>query len=135
MTNKVYRTAQGQLIDMGALALKNEQVKAVGNMGVNSRGDIVDANGKTVSSANQRVNKQYQKQTNVHETPITKAKSAPASELVADSAPEPVVEEVVNVVEETVVFPEDYDEEVVVKEEEPVKKTGLAGALAKAKKD
>lgn len=130
MTKKIYRTAQGKMVDMGALALQNENVRAVGNMGVNSRGDQIDANGRPIKTANQRVNRQYQKQTNVQEAPLTKPKAAPVREtLVADHAVEEVVEEVV--------FPEDFDDEFVKEEvvEEPAKKAGLAGALAKAKKD
>lgn len=64
MTKKVYRTALGKPVDMGALMLKNEEVRAVGNMGVNARGDRVDSRGRSVESRNRQVTKQYQKQTN-----------------------------------------------------------------------
>ena len=43
MTRKVYRTANGKMVDLGALQLQNENVRAVGNMGVNARGDIIDS--------------------------------------------------------------------------------------------
>ena len=39
MTRKVYKSAMGQPIDLGALLLQNEQDRAVGNMNVNARGD------------------------------------------------------------------------------------------------
>ena len=37
------RSAQGKMIDMTALAARNERVRAVGNMNVNARGDTIDA--------------------------------------------------------------------------------------------
>ena len=36
---KVYRTANGGKVDLGALILSNENTRAAGNMGVNARGD------------------------------------------------------------------------------------------------
>ena len=42
MAGNVYRTANGKLLDMRALVLKNETVRAVGNMNVNARGDLID---------------------------------------------------------------------------------------------
>jgi hypothetical protein len=59
MTKSVYRTAQGKMIDMGALRLQNERVRAVGNMKVNARGDVVDDRGGIVSSKPNQVNRQY----------------------------------------------------------------------------
>jgi hypothetical protein len=63
MTRKVYRTAQGKMVDLGALQLQNETVRAVGNMNVNARGDLVDGMNRPISSKNQQVAKQYNKQT------------------------------------------------------------------------
>lgn len=63
MTNKVYRSAMGRVVDMGALQLKNESVRAVGNMKVNARGDIVDPDNQPVKSRNKVVAKQYSQQT------------------------------------------------------------------------
>lgn len=59
MTKSVYRTAQGKTIDMGKLLLQNETVKAVGNMGVNARGDLVDHQNQVIASKPQQVNRQY----------------------------------------------------------------------------
>lgn len=39
------KTARGKTINMGALAAKNEKAKAVSNVPVNARGDIVDNRG------------------------------------------------------------------------------------------
>jgi len=63
MTGKVYRTAQGKKLDLGALALKNENVRAVGNMNVNARGDLLDADNRSIASRNQQVARQYKRQT------------------------------------------------------------------------
>lgn len=64
MTKKVYRTAQGKEIDMGQLILKNENVRAVGNMGVNAKGDLIDHTGRVISSRAEQVNRQYNRETN-----------------------------------------------------------------------
>ena len=71
MSKKTYRTAQGKVIDLGALQLKNERTRAVGNMNVNARGDQIDANNKIVKSRTQNVNKTYNRQVgNVSDTPV-----------------------------------------------------------------
>lgn len=64
MTKNVYKTAQGKLIDMDKLRLVNESVIAVGNMGVNARGDRVDPNGEVVETRNQIMKKRYSAETN-----------------------------------------------------------------------
>jgi hypothetical protein len=62
MTNKVYKTAQGQTVDIGALILQNENVRAVGNMNVNARGDLLDGNNKVIDQKNRQVQRQYKRQ-------------------------------------------------------------------------
>ena len=80
MTNKVYRTAKGKSLDLGALQLKNEHVKAVGNMNVNARGDLVDGQNKPINSRNQRVHRQYNNQTTPMKT--TPAAAAPVPPVI-----------------------------------------------------
>ena len=63
MTNEVYRSANGKTVDMGALRLQNEKIRAVGNMRVNARGDVINDNNEVIRTRNEQVNKQYQKQT------------------------------------------------------------------------
>ena len=63
MTNNIYRTAQGKVVDMGRLTLQNEKVRAVGNMKVNARGDMVDDMNRVISTKSEQVNKEYKKQT------------------------------------------------------------------------
>jgi len=62
MTKSIYRTAQGKQIDMGKLALQNENVRAVGNMKVNARGDVVDDHNRVIETKNQQVNRNYRRQ-------------------------------------------------------------------------
>ena len=59
MTKQVYKTARGKALDMGALILQNENVRAVGNMKVNARGDLVDDNNRVIVNKPTQVNKQY----------------------------------------------------------------------------
>lgn len=49
----------GKTIDMGALAAKNEEVRAVGNSKLNARGDTIDANGRVVKPVTAKVNEMY----------------------------------------------------------------------------
>lgn len=56
-----YRTAQGKVLDMAALAAKNEKVRAVGNAKVNARGDTIDGTGRIIRSATQKVSDGYAK--------------------------------------------------------------------------
>lgn len=60
---KQYTTAMGKSIDMEALALRNEKVRAVGNMNVNARGDIIDSNNQIINDVTKRVNGLYNKTT------------------------------------------------------------------------
>lgn len=62
MTKQVYTTANGKAVDMGALRLKNEKVRAVGNMKVNARGDVVDDKGSVISSKTRQANQAYNNQ-------------------------------------------------------------------------
>ena len=64
MTKKVYKSAMGKIVDMGALILQNEQTRAVGNMGVNAAGDLVDSNNRVIDQRNRQVQRQYDRQIN-----------------------------------------------------------------------
>ena len=70
MTKKIYRTAQGKLVDLGALEIQNEHVRAVGNMNVNARGDKLDADGNVISTRSQQVNRSLDRATNTAPGPI-----------------------------------------------------------------
>ena len=62
MAGNVYRTANGKMLDMRSLALKNEQTRAVGNMKVNARGDLLNDADKVIRTRNSQVGKTYQSQ-------------------------------------------------------------------------
>ena len=63
MAGNIYKTANGKTVDMRALALQNENVRAVGNMGVNARGDLLDDQNQVISKKQHQVQRQYNRQT------------------------------------------------------------------------
>ena len=75
MTSKVYRTAQGKIVDLGALQAQNEHVRAVGNMQVNARGDRIDANGQVISTRAQQVNRNLDRTTSAVSEPVPRART------------------------------------------------------------
>lgn len=50
-----YRTANGKMVDMAALAAQNELTRAVGNANMNARGDKIDSAGNIIERANTRI--------------------------------------------------------------------------------
>jgi deoxycytidylate deaminase len=71
LTSKVYKTANGKNLDVGALILKNEKVRAVGNMDINARGDKIDSSGKTTVSRARQIARNLRKQTvNTTDSPV-----------------------------------------------------------------
>jgi hypothetical protein len=62
MTNEVYQSANGKKVDMGALRLQNEKVRAVGNMRVNARGDLINDNNEVIRTRNDQVKSEYKRQ-------------------------------------------------------------------------
>lgn len=82
MTRKTYRTAQGRTVDLGALQLQNENIRAVGNMGVNARGDLLDSYNRPIASRNSQVSRQYQRQvTNVTDDRVVSRQVKPEVEI------------------------------------------------------
>lgn len=64
-------------MDLGALQLRNENIRAVGNMNVNARGDLIDSRNRPIRSRNDQVAKQYRKQTtNVSDAPVVSSRRA-----------------------------------------------------------
>jgi hypothetical protein len=89
MTKKVYRTAQGKIVDLGALEVQNEHVRAVGNMNVNARGDKLDANGRVISTRSQQVNRNLNRTTNTAAGPIpTSSRAQKETDAAAQRAAE-----------------------------------------------
>lgn len=123
MTRKIYRTAQGKTVDLGALQLQNENVRAVGNMNVNARGDLIDSGNRSIDSKTQQVNRQYRKQaTNVVNEPTSRVKTQLQSKSPVVNIPAP---------------PEDFDDNfkksAVEEAVAPVAEGGLAAAIARAR--
>lgn len=59
---KIYRTMQGEQVDIEALFRKNELTVAVGNMRANARGDELGPGGSVVKTREQKAREYYQKQ-------------------------------------------------------------------------
>jgi len=57
---KLYRTMQGRMVDIDKLRSSNEDVRAVGNMNVNARGDIIGSSGKVVKTKEQVIKEYYE---------------------------------------------------------------------------
>jgi len=149
MAGKMYRSSQGKSIDLGSLLLQNENVRAVGNMGVNARGDVINNKNKSIDSRVNQKKRQYNKQIGpqdvVPSESKTKLAAAVADEVVVDPV---VVEPKKTVVKKTKakkstakkkppVVEESVIEVAPVEEAtpEPVAKTGgLADAIARAKR-
>jgi len=119
MTRKTYRTAQGKTVDLGSLMLQNENTRAVGNMKVNARGDLIDGWNRPIDRRTQQVQKQYDRQvSNVLDEPvvISAAPTAPPETKPA-KAPKPSQNASVDSVAEPA----------------PPTSTGLAAAIARAR--
>jgi hypothetical protein len=54
------KTAKGRILDMGALAAQNEETRAISNMPINARGDIIDNRGK-VKVSREDISKEFYK--------------------------------------------------------------------------
>lgn len=149
MAGKMYRSSQGKSIDLGSLLLQNENVRAVGNMGVNARGDVINNKNKSIDSRVNQKKRQYNKQIGpqdvVPSESKTKLAAAVADEVVVDPV---VVEPKKTVVKKTKAKKSTAKKKPPVVEEsiidvapveeatpEPVAKTGgLADAIARAKR-
>ena len=124
MTRKIYHTAQGKQIDLGALLLKNEHVRAVGNMNVNARGDLLDSQNKPIDTRNNQLAKQYKKQvTNVQADTVYSSKQTRANQDAKLDIPVP---------------PEDFEDSIDkstinTAATDPSPPVGLAGAIARAR--
>ena len=124
MTTKQYRTAMGKVVDMGALMLQNETIRAVGNMSANARGDKLDSANRVIDRKSQQIKRQHKKQTasenHVSATSNAALRRTEQEEMKVDAA---------DVFSD---LPVD-DEPMAEVQESPVPQGGLAAAIAKAK--
>lgn len=124
MTTKQYRTAMGKVVDMGALMLQNETIRAVGNMSANARGDKLDSANRVIDRKSQQIKRQHKKQTaSEHLVPATSNAALRRSEQ------EEMKVDAADVFSD---LPVD-DEPMAEVQESPVPQGGLAAAIAKAK--
>ena len=59
MARKQYKTARGKRFDMGEFSHANEQSRAVGNMNVNARGDVLGQGGHIKKNREEVVREYY----------------------------------------------------------------------------
>jgi len=131
MKQKTYRTAQGRVVDLGAMIAQNETVRAVGNMNVNARGDIIDNQGRVLSTRGEQVNRNLNRQTNANSGPVPSSNRTPpqtrparlseAEQLELDRTQREAKREAVA-----------RGEEIELKGDTPTQ--GLAAAMARAEK-
>ena len=93
---RMYRTMQGRMIDIEKLRGANEQVKAVGNMNVNARGDVMGVGGNVATPKSQVIKKYYEApkgrvdDTPARAKPTPPRRTAPQQKAVeAKPAPQP----------------------------------------------
>jgi len=83
---RMYRTMQGRMVDIEKLRAANEDIRAVGNMNVNARGDVLGPSGTIATPKSDVIQKYYEApRGRVDDTPA-RAKPTPPRRV----APEPV---------------------------------------------
>jgi len=127
MTKKQYRSAMGKTVDMGSLLLQNENVRAVGNMGVNARGDAINSNNKIIEKKSRQVQRHNRRTTGLS-TSMPSAGTNSAKNSQTDVQQSAVIEDTFND------LPEDND----IVNQEPATFTatqagGLASAIARSR--
>jgi hypothetical protein len=109
----IHRTAMGKSVDMSSLSSQHEKTRAVGNMNVNARGDIVDSNNRVIQDNTKRVKATYNNSVADHLTPSAAPVSVPVQAPAMNSL---VADEPVELTEaEKELFDADDEEEVVSK--------------------
>ena len=126
MSKKVYKSAMGKTVDLGSLILQNENVRAVGNMNVNARGDVLDSADRVIDKKSNQIQRQYNRQT--QSTAPQRALHSSTRE--AKMARQPATPEVL----ESVLLDTAPVAEPTVTQPEVQPAGGLAGALARAGK-
>jgi hypothetical protein len=109
-----HRTASGKSIDMAALVSKNEKVRAISNVPMNARGDIIDSNNEVVSPVSQRVARTYNKTTMNPTAQPNKATPAasPSTVSQASKKEEPPVVFLEDMSEDEIEYFDEFDADV-----------------------
>ena len=137
MTRKVDKSAMGKAVDLGSLILQNEGVRAVGNMNVNARGDLLDGGNRVIDQKNRQVQRQYQRTTNVsNSTPVHTSTRDAKSSVVTDESTdnleevtEVLVSDTTSIDIEPIAAPEPLPENTFG----PTGEGGLAAAIARSR--
>lgn len=118
----------GKTVDMGALMLQNEGVRAVGNMAVNAKGDKLNSANRVIDRKAQQINRQNKKSVASEKVPTSTSNSSLRQPL-------PSLEEMqVDPADAFSDIPMDEPEEIVeTAPESTALQGGLAAAIAKAK--
>lgn len=129
MTKKVYKSAQGKAVDLGALLLKNENVRAVSTTPVNATGDMIDSTNRSIQKRTHQVNKQYRKQvqTNVSDDQVVSSRKKALEQT------EPEANQPVDIVQLPDQVSEEQEQQSVSEDTVNEGTTGLAAAIAKAR--
>ena len=96
MSNNIYKTAQGKSLDLGQVQMQNETVRAVGNMGVNARGDRLDSQNQIIEKRARMAAQYYAQQVagpmdgNVVDEPIIASRRVLAQQT-SDTSDTPTV--------------------------------------------
>lgn len=135
MTKKIYRSAQGKIVDLGSLLLQNEHVRAVGNMNVNARGDLIDESNRVIDQKTRQIQRQIQRQTtNVSDIPV--ATSNLKVKKVKNEVAEQVAEPEINLEDQPILnsAPEvESEPPVTTGQSDSEPRGGLAAAIARAR--
>ena len=88
---RMYRSMQGRMIDIDKLRTANEDVRAVGNMNVNARGDVIAKGGNVVKTKAQVIKKYYEQPRGmVDDTPTTMRPAPAVKRISTPPKPKPV---------------------------------------------
>ncbi len=74
---RMYRTMQGRMVDIEKLRAANESVRAVGNMNVNARGDVLGQGGQIMNSKAEVIQKYYEQPRGMVDDTPTRARPTP----------------------------------------------------------
>ena len=92
---RMYRTMQGKMVDIEKLRSANEAVRAVGNMNVNARGDVLTRSGDVMQTKAEVMREYYEQPKGVvsdvptRPKPAVAPRSAPKPQPVKQFTPQP----------------------------------------------
>ena len=119
---RMYRTMQGRMVDIEKLRAANESVRAVGNMNVNARGDVLGPGGQIATTKANVIAKYYeQPKGKVDDTP---ARAKPTPPRKTAPTPQPSVQKMTPVESKPTAKPVE-----TFKPKTPTEKKGIDAAL------